>query len=159
MYYRFGSRSLKKWTLWNNKKKKWKNGIKNTRKLKTCKTAASKQIKRWHIHFGLFYLTVTSKSLVWFYYCFSTVLQYSNANRLQVEIRCAVGSGFKLSAKPCPQPLPVLFFNTRYKWVMGETLVFLNLVSCISARNECKKAVCEENSQIQKTCWNAVRSR
>ena len=21
-----------------------------------------------------------------------------------------------------PQPLPVLFFNTRYKWVMGETL-------------------------------------
>ena len=113
---------LKKWILWNNIKMKWKNGIKNTRKLKTCKTAASKKIKRWHIHFGLFYLTVTSKSLVWFYYCFSTVLQYSNANRLQVEIRCAVGSGFKLSAKPCPQPLPVLFFNTRYKWVMGETL-------------------------------------
>ena len=96
---------------------KWKNGIKNTRKLKTCNTAASKKIKRWHIHFGLFYLTVTSKSLVWFYYCFSTVLQYSNANRLQIEIRCAVGS-----AKPYPQPLHVLFFYTRYKWVIGETL-------------------------------------
>ena len=47
---------------------------------------------------------------VWFdFIIVSTVFQYSNANRLQVEIRCAVGSGFKLSAKTCPQPLPVLF--------------------------------------------------
>ena len=43
---------------------KWMNGIKTLENLKLVKKAAGKKIKRWHIHFGLSYLTVTSKSLV-----------------------------------------------------------------------------------------------
>ena len=121
MYYRCRYRGLK--SEYYGIIQKW-NGKMELKTLENLKLVKQQKIKRWHIQFGLFYLTVTSKSLVWFYYCFSTVLQYSNANRLQVEIRCTVGSGFKLSAKPCPQPLPVLFFNTRYKWVIGETLQY-----------------------------------
>ena len=57
--------------LYKNEMEEW-NEKKKTRNVKTCKKVASKKIKRWYIHFGLFYLSVTSKPdmllLLFFYF-------------------------------------------------------------------------------------------
>ena len=66
----------------------------------------------------------------------------------------AVGSGFKLSAKTRPNPFLYCFLapDINGLWLKHYDSGLFAFVSCISARNEYKKAVCEENSQIQKTC-------